>query len=61
MLIAREQLAAAIERRAHIERGIFESAPKSWEEFQQRFGRWLEVNDTIENLEILIKQEDDEL
>ena len=56
MLIAREQLTAAIERRAHIERGIFESAPKSWEEFQQRFGRWLEVNDTIENLEILIKQ-----
>lgn len=57
MLTLQIQLQQAELRSKDLERGVFESVPKNWEEFQQRYGRWLEVQDNINEIEALIEQE----
>jgi uncharacterized protein YeaO (DUF488 family) len=57
MLTLQIQLQQAELRAKDLERTVFESVPKSWDEFQQRYGRWLEVQDNIQQIEALIDQE----
>lgn len=57
MLTLQIQLQQAELRARDIERSVFESVPKTWDEFQQRYGRWLEVQDNILTINHLIEQE----
>lgn len=57
MLTLQIQLQQSELRARDMEKGIFESAPKTWDEFQQRYGRWLEIQDQINEIEALIEQE----
>jgi hypothetical protein len=45
-------LLAMIDRRKKLEENVFEFPPQTWEEFHQRLGRWIEVNETINMLSI---------
>lgn len=57
MLTLQIQLQQAELRARDIERSVFESVPKTWDEFQQRYGRWLEVQDNILTINHIIEQE----
>lgn len=57
MLTLQIQLQQSELRARSMEKSIFESAPKTWDEFQQRYGRWLEIQDQINEIEALIEQE----
>ena len=57
MLTLQIQLQQAELRARDIERSVFESVPKTWDEFQQRYGRWLEVQDNLLTINHLIEQE----
>lgn len=49
-----------IERRAWIERDVFQHAPADWASFQERFGQWKVTTELIKEVEDLIKGIEDE-
>lgn len=57
MLTLQIQLQQAELRARELEQGVFESAPTTWEEFQRRYGSWLEVQRQRIEIEALIEQE----
>ena len=40
-----------IERRAEMETGVMTHPPSTWDEFQKRLGRWIELTNLIQLIE----------
>lgn len=51
-------LRALLERREEMEKGMFTHPPSTWEEFQKRLGRWIELSTTIDTINGKIKEND---
>lgn len=51
---------SAAKRRAEMEADVFAHPPKDWSEYQKRLGSWIELNMQVEELERLIKGEEDD-
>lgn len=61
-MIEQKLLLACRQRQAVLEKAVFSSPPKTLEDFKERLGRWLELNETAqwlsEAIEKLDKEED---
>lgn len=49
--IDEDELRRLVARRATIERQTFVHPPPDWAGFNQRLGRWMEVNDSVRAIE----------
>lgn len=51
-------LASQVERKAGMERDVFASPPKDWNEYQRRLGKWVEVTESISEIEAILEDAD---
>lgn len=48
-----------LERKEAMEEAVFTHPPSSWEEFQNRLGRWTELSVLIDEIKFKMKENDD--